>query len=251
MKVIISPAKRLDFETKSPITQFTYPVFVDEAYELIQILRGKSIEEIKSLMKISLQLAQLNYERYIMWNPTNSQHTKQAIFAFEGDVFKALQKHTLNADDFSFLQDNLFILSGLYGVLKPFDLIEPHRLEGGTKLENDKGKNLYDFWGSKITDYINSHLAADDTLVNLASNEYFKYIKKKELNAKIINLNFKELKNGQLKTIAIYAKQARGKMLHYIAKNKIENPLELQNFNYDNYKFSPENSTNQNYVFMR
>jgi cytoplasmic iron level regulating protein YaaA (DUF328/UPF0246 family) len=255
MKIIISPAKRLDFESKAPVKKYTQPVFTDESETLIKILREKSVNELKDLMDLSSDLAQLNHERYAQWQlPFNEENAKQALFAFEGDVFKALDKESLDKSDIDYLQEHLRILSGLHGVLRPLDLIQPHRLEGGTKLETDKGDNLYKFWGNKITDFIREEIEndGDKILINLASNEYFKYIKKKKLNADILNLNFKEYKNGKLKTIAIYAKKARGMMLHYISKNRINKTEDLKGFDYDGYAYSEEHSKNKNeLMFIR
>lgn len=254
MKIIISPAKRLDFENKAPIREYSQPLFADESEQLIEILRGKTVDEIKNLMKLSSDLAQLNHERYAKWQvPFTPENAKQALFAFEGDVFKALDKESLNSEDYDFLQDKLRILSGLHGILRPLDLIQPHRLEGGTKLDNPKGTNLYQFWGSKITDFLNKEFEsdADKRLINLASNEYFKYIKKKELKAEILTLNFKELKNGKLKTVAIYAKQARGMMLHYITKNQIGTSEDIKGFDYENYAYSEAHSKPNEFIFVR
>ena len=254
MKIVISPAKRLDFESKAPVKKHTQPVFTHESETLIKILREKSVTELKDLMKLSSDLAQLNHERYAKWQlPFTKKNAKQALFAFEGDVFKALDKNSLEKADINYLQEHLRILSGLHGVLRPLDLIQPHRLEGGTKLENDKGDNLYKFWGDKITDFINKEIEkdGDKTLINLASNEYFKYINKKKLEADMLSLNFKQYKNGKLKTIAIYAKKARGMMLHYMSKNRIDKTEDLKGFDYDGYAYSEEYSKNKELMFIR
>ena len=254
MKIIISPAKRLNFEPITIIGESAQPIFVQESKKLIEILREKSVSEIKELMKLSSALAQLNHERYAKWQlPFNEKNAKQAIFAFEGDVFKAMNKESMNNDDYIFLQDKLRILSGLHGILRPFDLIQPHRLEGGTKLENPKGNNLYKFWGNKITDIINTEIERedDDLIINLASNEYFKYINKKELKGKIITANFKELKNGKLKTVSIYAKKARGMMVHFITKNRLNNAEYLKGFDYEGYGYSQKYSSENELIFVR
>lgn len=254
MKIVISPAKRLDFDSPAPVKDYTQPVFIDKSETLIRILREKSVSELKELMNLSSDLAQLNHERYAHWQlPFTPDNAKQALFAFEGDVFKALDKDSLNRDDFDFLQKHLRILSGLHGVLRPADLIRPHRLEGGTKLENPEGDNLYKFWSDSITDFLNNEIQKDNDklLLNLASNEYFKYINKKKLQAEILSINFKEYKNDKLKTIAIYAKKARGMMLHYICKNRIRNAEELKAFDYKNYGFSEEHSGKGELMFIR
>ncbi|MEA2042818.1 MAG: peroxide stress protein YaaA [Bacteroidota bacterium] len=254
MKIIISPAKRLDFESEPRFDSCTQARFTDESQQLIDILRQKSVEEIRQLMKLSADLAQLNHERYALWNlPFTTENAKQAGFAFEGDVFKAMDKDNLNRKQWDYLQDNLRILSGLHGLLRPYDLIQPHRLEGGTKLETPKGKNLYEFWGNKITDALNSDFGTQDPniLFNLASNEYFRYIKKKQLKANIITANFKEYKNGTLKTVAIYAKKARGMMLNFMATNNIQKPEDTLAFNRDGYEYSEKHSSEKEYMFVR
>ncbi len=254
MKIIISSAKRLDLDNQAPTTKFSKAFFEKESQELINILKKKTVSEIKSLMKISPALAQLNYERYAKWQlPFNIKNAKQALFMLDGDVFKVLKSRGLEELDFDVLQNNLRILSGLHGILKPLDLIQAHRLEGGTRLETTKGKNLYEFWGSKITNFLNNEFSAEKNklLVNLASGEYFKYIKKKELDADIVNVNFKEFKNNKLKTIVLYTKRARGMMLHYITKNRIENAEDLKGFDYENYMFSEKLSDTNTYTFIR
>ena len=254
MKIIISPAKRLNYKSKTKIKKVTQPIFIKESQELIKILRQKSVTEIKELMKLSSGLAQLNHERYAKWQlPFTTENAKQAIFAFEGDVFKTMKKESMNNNDFDFLQKNLRILSGLHGILLPYDLIQAHRLEGGTKLENPKGNNLYKYWGDKITDVLNAEIEQDndDLILNLASNEYFKYINKKKLKGKIVTANFKESKNGKLKSIAIYAKKARGMMLHFITKNKLKNIEHLKAFDYEGYGYSEAHSKENEQIFIR
>jgi cytoplasmic iron level regulating protein YaaA (DUF328/UPF0246 family) len=227
---------------------------LDHAKILVDILKNKTIEDLIKLLNISYGLAELNLQRYQQWNPPFSlDNAKQAILAFNGDVYEGLQASSFTDEDFDFAQAHLRILSGLYGVLKPLDLIQPYRLPMGTKLVTDRGKNLYQFWGDIITQYLNQTIQqyGYKYLINLASNEYFKAINPKKINAEIINIVFKETKNGVYRVVSFYAKKARGLMCKYIVKNKITNPEDLKGFNYEGYAFSPEQSSNDKMVFIR
>lgn len=253
MLIVISPAKTLDFETP-PITQkFSTPDYLEQSALLIEQLRDYSVTEIASLMKISDKLAGLNLARYQTWQlPFDLDNAKQAVFAFKGDVYTGLDAETLDHQGLNFAQTHLRILSGLYGVLKPLDLMQPYRLEMGTKLVNSRGKDLYQFWGSQLREAIESEAALKDgILINLASNEYFKALQAKQLNARIITPVFKDLKNGQYKIISFYAKKARGLMSRYIIEHQINEPEQIKNFDSDGYRFSSELSKGDNWVFTR
>nr|WP_283777662.1 peroxide stress protein YaaA [Sansalvadorimonas sp. 2012CJ34-2] len=252
--IIISPAKTLDYET-APVTDInTQPDFLKHSQELIKQLKELSPTEIGKLMSISDKLAGLNAARYEAWKkPFNNKNAKQAVLAFKGDVYTGLDAETLTEKGFQFAQEHLRILSGLYGLLRPLDLMQAYRLEMGTKFANNRGKDLYAFWGDIITDALNAELEqqGDNVLVNLASNEYFKSIKSKQLNADIITPVFKDLKNGQYKIISFYAKKARGLMTRYIIDKKITKPASIKKFNYAGYSFNPEMSDNKQWVFTR
>ncbi|MEO2085135.1 MAG: peroxide stress protein YaaA, partial [Marinoscillum sp.] len=205
------------------------------------------------LMNVSDKIAELNYNRFKSWEePSKSDFSKQAIYAFKGDVYSGLDAESILEDKFDFLQENLRIISGYYGLIRPFDKILPYRLEMGTKLRNSRGKNLYEFWGDNITNLLNNDIEDKNSyVVNLASNEYFKSIKKNKLKNEIITPIFKEFKNGTYKTIAIYAKKARGLMSRFIIDNKIQKPENLKAFNLERYSFDTKLSDNFNYVFTR
>jgi len=254
MLIVISPAKKLDYETPSKTSVFTTPDYMSDSKRLIQRLRDFSALDLAELMKLSMKLAELNFDRYEAWKPTcTEKNAKQAILAFQGDVYQGLDAASFSAADFKFAQQHLHILSGLYGLLRPLDLMQPYRLEMGTRLETDRGKNLYEFWGSTITEGLNKQLKKlkTDTLINLASNEYFKSVKTKELDANIITPAFKEFKNGDYKMIGIYAKRARGLMSRYIIKNKLNDPEALKEFDEEGYRFSSKLSKGNNWVFTR
>jgi len=254
MLIVISPAKTLDFETPSATPTFSQPEMLDRSESLIDILLTKSPADIEKLMKISPKLSELNVERYHNWSqPFNTGNAKQAMLAFKGDVYTGLEAETFSEQDFSYAQDHLRILSGLYGVLKPLDLMQPYRLEMGIKLENSQGKNLYDFWGSDITNKINQQLQNinSDILLNLASNEYFKSVKKKQLTGDIVTPVFKDWKNGQYKMISFYAKKARGLMSAWVIQNQVEKLEQLAQFNIDGYQYSENDSDPLNPVFLR
>ena len=254
MLIIISPAKTLDFE-KEPITKsFSQTDLYADSQLLIDQVRQIKAEELQKLMSISPKLADLNVERFLKWQlPFNLENAKQAILAFKGDVYTGINIDDFLEGELQQAQKKLRILSGLYGVLKPLDLIQAYRLEMGTKLGNNRGKNLYEFWGSKITDEINASLKDGNHkhLINLASNEYFKSIQIKNIITPIITPIFKDEKNGVLKVISFNAKKARGMMTRYIIKNKLENPDDMKLFNDVNYLYNQELSNESEFVFTR
>ncbi len=252
MKILISPAKSLDLDPIINCDKYTVPAFLDKSSELIKGLRKLSTQEISDLMSISENLSLLNYNRYKEFStPFNISNSKPAIFIFNGDVYDPIDLKSYNKKDFSFLQNSLRILSGLYGILKPLDLIAPYRLEMSTKFRNKSGSNLYQFWGESLSDFINEDIDDNEVIINLASNEYFKAVKLDKLKNKVIKIDFKENKSGQLKTIGIMAKRARGEMVNYIIKNKVTSAKDLQKFNEQNYRFNAELSGPELYTFTR
>ncbi|GAB5479853.1 MAG: peroxide stress protein YaaA [Marinobacter nauticus] len=253
MLMIISPAKTLDYESPLATETHTQPDFLDDAWELIDQLKELEPHQVSNLMSISDKLGQLNAERFQSWHtPFTPDNARQAVLAFKGDVYTGLDAESFSSEDFSFAQKHLRILSGLYGLLKPLDLMQPYRLEMGTRFENTRGKDLYAFWGTKITDALNQLLASDDkVLVNLASNDYFKSVQKKHLDARLVTPQFKDWKNGQYKMISFYAKKARGLMCRYAIQNRITQADDLKGFNLDGYYFSEDQSDNNNWVFLR
>lgn len=254
MLTVLSPAKTLDYET-APITQSaTLPRFMDQSALLVEDARGLNPDDIRALMGVSEQIAHLNHERFMNWqSESTSDNAKQAVLAFKGDVYTGLQAETLSEDDLDFAQTRLRILSGLYGLLRPLDLMQPYRLEMGLKFTNQRGRNLYEFWGEQLTDTLNADLvsAKTEVLINLASNEYFKAVKPKLLNADIITPQFKDLKNGQYKMISFFAKKARGLMARYIIDNRITEPEALKSFSEAGYYYSDEQSQGDQWVFLR
>jgi cytoplasmic iron level regulating protein YaaA (DUF328/UPF0246 family) len=252
MLFLLSPAKSLNFDTPAGALPHTQPLFVRQSAELIALLRQKSPQEIASLMKLSDKLAGLNVARYQAWSPKfTAKNAKQAVLAFDGDVYDGLDAKSLTTQDLAWAQDHLCILSGLYGVLRPLDYMQPYRLEMGTKLANARGKDLYQFWGSQIADYLNTRLAADMTpvLVNLASQEYFKSVDKKTLRARVVDCVFEDFKDGQYKIISFYAKRARGLMARFAATQRLSLPEQLQGFDLDGYAFAPAQSGADKLVF--
>ena len=236
------------------IEQSTQPRFVEHSVELIDVLREKSPQDIAKLMSLSDKLASLNVARYGSWERESTpNNAKQALLAFKGDVYTGLNAEDFSADDFAFAQQHLRMLSGLYGLLRPLDLMQPYRLEMGTKLANARGKDLYAFWGERISQWLNEDLAAqgDEVLLNLASQEYFGAVKPKALNARIIDTVFKDQKNGQYKIISFYAKKARGLMARYVIKERLQDPEGLKDFNLDGYRFDPASSSENQLVFLR
>ena len=254
MLTVLSPAKTLDYET-APITQSaTLPRFMDQSALLVEDARGLNPDDIRALMGVSEQIAHLNHERFMNWqSESTSDNAKQAVLAFKGDVYTGLQAETLSEDDLDFAQTRLRILSGLYGLLRPLDLMQPYRLEMGLKFTNQRGRNLYEFWGEQLTDTLNADLvsAKTEVLINLASNEYFKAVKPKLLNADIITPQFKDLKNGQYKMISFFAKKARGLMARYMIDNRITEPEALKSFSEAGYYYSDEQSQGDQWVFLR
>jgi cytoplasmic iron level regulating protein YaaA (DUF328/UPF0246 family) len=255
MITVISPAKNLDYETSAPVEKFTQPDLLSHSEELIQVCKELSSQQVASLMKISDKLAGLNVARFNEWaQPFNLRNAKQALFAFNGDVYTGLEATTLSKDALDYAQQHLRILSGLYGVLKPLDLMQAYRLEMGTKLENSRGKNLYEFWGTIIAEKLNQALEESNSkqLVNLASNEYFKAVDKKALKAEIVTPIFKDCKNGQYKVISFYAKKARGMMARYIVENNVNSLQGLTAFNSAGYYYSEAATVKENEpVFLR
>jgi len=252
MKIIISPAKSLDFENKATTELYTQPRFLEQSIKLNKKLKTISRKKLGELMKISDDLSNLNYDRNQGWNPDFSlDNAKQAVFSFTGEVFRGIDVNSLSEDKLPVLQDKLRILSGLYGLLKPLDLIQPYRLEMGTKLKVGRTENLYKFWDTKLADSLNEELEENELLVNLASLEYFKALPKKTLKVPMITPVFKDFKNGEYKTIMTFAKKARGLMVRYIIDNNVETIEELKGFDINNYGFSEEMSTETELVFTR
>jgi len=253
MIAVVSPAKTLDFETSIDFDH-TLPKFQKEALQLIDVLTDKSEKDVQDLMSISEKLATLNVERYHNFTKKKDpQHAKQAMFAFQGDVYQGLEAETMNKTQVDFAQDHLRILSGLYGLLRPLDLIQPYRLEMGTQLAVNGDKNLYSFWNEKIAKQLNRDLKnqGDKILINLASQEYFKSVDKDQLKAKVIDVDFKDFKNGKYKVISFYAKKARGLMSRFMIDNKVKSVDDLKAFDYEGYEYDEKNSTEDKLAFIR
>lgn len=254
MLILVSPAKTLDYESSLPTQKHTLPQLTEHSAELIEVCRKLAPEDIASLMKVSDKIAGLNVARFAQWQKTfDFDNSRQAIFAFKGDVYTGLDALSLTQADIDYAQYHLRMLSGLYGLLKPLDLMQPYRLEMGTKLDNDRGTNLYQFWGDIITDEVNKALEeqGDQWLVNLASNEYFKAVKQKNIKGTIVTPVFKDCKNGTYKVISFYAKKARGMMARYIIENQVESLDQLKQFDVAGYYFVPAESTETELVFKR
>ncbi len=254
MLVLVSPAKTLDFETPASTKKFTQPTLLDYSQQLIDVCRELTPMDIASLMKVSDKIAGLNAARFAQWQPRFTlDNAKQAMFAFRGDVYTGLDADSLSDIEIDKAQKHLRILSGLYGLLKPLDLMQAYRLEMGTSLVNPAGKSLYAFWGETITNEVNAAVAnqSDDIVINLASNEYFKAVKPKLLKATLITPVFKDCKNGQYKVISFYAKRARGLMARYIIQNDVTSLAQLQQFDLDGYYYSEDLSTPAAPVFLR
>ncbi|WP_137939794.1 peroxide stress protein YaaA [Chitinivorax sp. B] len=254
MLMVISPAKTLDYTTLPTTSIHTRPDYLNQSHALIQALREFSPADIRQLMDISDELAVLNAGRFQSWQPNFTlDNAKQAVLAFMGDVYEGLQANAFDDGQLTFLQQHLRILSGLYGLLRPLDLMQPYRLEMGTRLANPKGKDLYAYWGDTLTDGLNALLAGESepVLVNLASDEYFKAVKPKKLNARLITPVFQDWKNGQYKIISFYAKRARGLMVRYAVMNRVEDPLQLKLFDYEGYALAGDVSTDTTWVFRR
>ncbi|WP_417857071.1 peroxide stress protein YaaA [Xanthomarina gelatinilytica] len=252
MKLVLSPAKSLDFESKLPTTKTSEGQFLSDSERINKLLKKKSAKSLSKLMSISNDLAQLNYQRNQEWQlPFTKDNARPAVYAFNGDVYRGLDVYTLDTKNINKLQDTVRILSGLYGVLKPLDLIQPYRLEMGTKLSIGKNKNLYEFWKKKVTKALNEELEDNELFLNLASNEYFKAIDSKTLKVPVIEIDFKELKNGDYKTIGIYAKLARGLMARYIIDTNAKTLEDIKGFNLENYRFHEQLSKENRLVFTR
>ena len=252
MKLVISPAKSLNYESALPTTLSTDSRFLDEAQQLNKLLKKKSPKALSELMRISPNLGQLNYERNQDWAiPFTAENARPAIYAFSGDVYRGLDAYTIPTSKLETLQNSIRIISGLYGLLNPLDLVQPYRLEMGTKLPVGKAKNLYEFWRKKLTTALNEELKEGELFVNLASQEYFKAIDVKALKVPVIHIDFKEFKNGQYKTIAIFAKLARGYMTRHIIDNVVDTVDGLKTFTTDGYAFDANLSTDTKLVFTR
>ena len=252
MKLSKSPAKSLDFETTVPTVKFTQGIFLNEAEKLNAVLKKKTPKKLAELMSISPKLGELNWQRNQDWNlPFSLKNAKQAVYAFKGDVYIGLDTYTIPSNKIEQLQQKLRILSGQYGLLKPLDLMQPYRLEMGSKLKVARNNNLYQFWGDSITKALNNEFEDNDVLVNLASNEYFKVIKPKLLKVPVITPIFKDYKDGKLKMISFFAKKARGLMVRYIIDNNIEEVELLKGFNSEGYAFDANLSTETELVFTR
>ncbi|AHJ75312.1 peroxide stress protein YaaA [Kosakonia sacchari] len=254
MLILISPAKTLDYQSPLATTRFTQPELLDHAQQLIKTARKLSAPQIKALMGISDKLADLNATRFHDWQPDfTPENARQAILAFKGDVYTGLQAETFSEADFDFAQQHLRMLSGLYGVLRPLDLMQPYRLEMGIRLENARGKDLYQFWGETITHKLNDAIAAqgDDIVINLASDEYFRSVKTQKLKARVIKPVFLDEKNGKFKVISFYAKKARGLMSRYIIEQRLTKPEQLAGFDSEGYFFDEEASAHDEMVFKR
>ena len=254
MLFLLSPAKSLDYDTPAGALPHTLPGFVAQSAELIEVLKQKSPQQIAELMTLSDKLAGLNVARYEAWSPKfSAKNSKQAVLAFNGDVYEGLDAKTLKPAQLDWAQQHVCILSGLYGVLRPLDWMQPSRLEMGTALPTAQGKNLYQFWGSKIANYLNERAVADTVpvIVNLASEEYFKAVDKKALKPRVVNCVFEELKAGKYKIISFMAKRARGLMVRYAIEHKLSTVKKLESFNLEGYQFTADVSTPDRLVFRR
>lgn len=251
---VISPAKKLDFETAAPVDTLTEGRFNQEAAELVDLLRTCTVGDLQGLMSLSESLASLNVDRFSRWQlPMDPAQSKPALFAFIGDVYQGLEAATLTAPQIDRAQEQVRILSGLYGVLRPLDRILPYRLEMGTRLSNPRGRSLYDWWGDTLTDALAEDVrkAGAKTLVNLASNEYFKAVRPKRLPVPVVTPEFRDLKNGQYKIISFYAKKARGLMVRYMLDHNVDSVEDLKAFDWAGYRFDAERSTASRWQFLR
>ncbi len=254
MLFLLSPAKTLDYKRSLPQVDASEPVFIKQSAELISILKTKSISQISDLMSLSEALSQLNLQRYADWSPKfTPKNSRPALLAFNGDVYEGLDAYSLSIKELSWAQDHLAILSGLYGVLRPLDKMQPYRLEMGTALENQKGSNLYKFWGESISEYLNTRLSGEKTpvVINLASQEYFKSVHLKTLKARVIECVFEQEKSGQFKVISFLAKRARGLMARYAVQHQIKTPNGLRKFNSEGYVFESDLSIEDRLVFRK
>ena len=254
MLMVVSPAKDLDYQTPAPQFAVSQPELLSHSSDLVQVCRDLTPLQLSTLMHISDKLAGLNAARFAQWQlPFTPDNAKAALFAFNGDVYQGLDAGSLTADDVHYAQQHLRILSGLYGVLKPLDLMQAYRLEMGTKLANKRGKDLYAFWGERITELLNAdlHAGKSDVLVNLASEEYFKSVRPALLDVQVIQPVFEDWKNGRYKIISFFAKRARGLMARYAAEHRLKDVEALKQFDSDDYAFAPEASSETSWVFRR
>ncbi|ARP89748.1 peroxide stress protein YaaA [Bordetella genomosp. 9] len=254
MLFLLSPAKKLDYDSPLHVDLHTEPLFVDQAAALIKVLKKKSAQDIAALMDLSPALAELNVKRYAAWKPVfTQQNARPAVLAFNGDVYEGLQAKSLSAPQLQWAQDHVAILSGLYGVLRPLDLMQPYRLEMGTRLETPRGKNLYEFWGADIANYLNERLRNQKhpVVINLASEEYFKSVDLKVLKARVVQCVFQDWKGGAYKVISFNAKRARGLMARYAIQHKIATPEKLQGFDSEGYAYDASASSPDKLVFRR
>lgn len=254
MITVLSPSKTLDYDTPPQTPEFTEPAFMDDTRELASVLRDYSSKKLQKLMSISEKLGDLNHERYQNFEtPFSPANAKQALLAFKGDVYRDFELDEYSDADFQYAQDHVRILSGLYGVLRPLDLMQPYRLEMGTKLETERGDRLYKFWGSKIAENLNEALKAqaDEVLLNLASNEYFDSIDRDALDARVVDVSFLENRKGKWKTITFNLKRARGTMTNWIVRNRVDDPEQVKQFAEDRYYFDKERSSDNTIVFLR
>ena len=253
MKILISPAKSLDFKKPLPVSEFSTPAFIQEAAQINELLKKETPKGLQNLMSISEKLAELNWERNQKFAPeTSNGESRAAVYAFNGDVYTGLDAYSLAEEKIGQMQNQLRILSGLYGLLKPLDRIQPYRLEMGTSFQVGAHKNLYEFWKNKVTTFFNDEIVENELFINLASNEYSSVIDKKSLNTKMLSPIFKDFKNGKLKMISFYAKKARGLMVRYVIDNKIESLEGIKSFSYGGYSYSDSETEDiYNPVFTR
>jgi len=252
MKIVVSPAKSLNFESPLPIQNYTESLFLKEAETIQKTLKKKKPKQLMELMDISEKLADLNWERNQNWSlPFTPENARPAVYAFDGDVYTGLDAYTISAEKIAVLQDKLRILSGLYGILKPLDLMQPYRLEMGTSMPIGVKKNLYEFWKKKLTKALNDELQSDELFLNLASNEYFSAVDTKALKVPVITPEFRDYKDGKLKMISFFAKKARGLMVRYIIDTNVETIDDLKKFNYEGYAFDANLSKGNTLVFTR
>lgn len=254
MLIVLSPAKTLDLESDYNAPAISQPELLSDARKLVRVMRGYSASELGELMHTSEAISTLNAQRYKSWKtPFTSDNARPSIFTFKGDVYTGLEAETFSADDLAYAQEHLRILSGLYGALKPLDLMQPYRLEMGTDLANERGSNLYAFWGDRVSRIIRRDLAAqgEDVLLNLASNEYFSVLDKKALGARVVSPVFKDFSSGQYRVLSFFAKKARGRMAAWILKNRVEDTEKLADFSLDGYRYSKQDSGPDKPVFLR
>lgn len=254
MLFLLSPAKKLDYDSPVSTNTHTQPLFIKRSAELIKVLKTKSADDIAALMKLSPALSELNVQRYAEWKPKFDQkNSRQAVLAFNGDVYEGLAAATLSESQLTWAQEHVAILSGLYGVLRPLDLMQPYRLEMGTRLQTARGKNLYEFWGDEIAQYLNERLNEQTSriVINLASEEYFKAVDQKALDARVVQCVFQDYKNGVYKIISFNAKRARGLMARFAIETKAKTPAALKKFNVEGYAFAAEQSSEDKLVFRR